>query len=114
MKILCTICVRSSSKGLPNKNIKELLGKPILAHSIDQAIESKLFQAIVVSTDSQRILDIANKYGAEAWFLRPKELSGDTISKIPVIQHALKLQNRTSKKIKKKLVLQMPHLWVKH
>ena len=89
MKILCTICARQGSKGVPNKNVKEILGKPLIAFSIQQALESNLFDKIVVSTDSAEIREIANKYGAESWFSRPAELSRDDSPKIPVIQHAL-------------------------
>ena len=52
MKVLCTICARKGSKGVPNKNVKEILGKPLIAFSIEQALESNLFDKIVVSTDS--------------------------------------------------------------
>ena len=89
MKVLCSICAREGSKGVPNKNIKEIAGKPLIAFSIQQALESNLFDKIVVSTDSAEIGKIANKYGAESWFSRPAELSRDDAPKIPVIQHAL-------------------------
>ena len=89
MKVLCTICARNGSKGLPNKNVKEMLGKPLIAFSIQQAFESDLFDKIVVSTDSDEIGEIAKKFGAEYWFSRPAELSKDDSPKIPVIQHAL-------------------------
>ena len=52
MRVLCTICARQGSKGVPNKNVKEILGKPLIAFSIEQALESNLFDKIVVSTDS--------------------------------------------------------------
>jgi len=89
MKVLCTICARQGSKGVPNKNVKEILGKPLIAFSIEQALESNLFDKIVVSTDSAEIREIANKYGADCWFSRPAELSRDHSPKIPVIIHAL-------------------------
>jgi|TARA_B100000315_G_scaffold56702_1_gene51045 CMP-N,N'-diacetyllegionaminic acid synthase len=89
MKVLCTICARKGSKGVPNKNVKEILGKPLIAFSIQQALESRLFDKIVVSTDSVEIREIAKRYGAESWFSRPAELSSDDSPKIPVIQHAL-------------------------
>ena len=89
MRVLCTICARKGSKGLPNKNIKEIHGKPLLAFSIQQALESNLFDKIVVSTDSNEIGKIAKKYGAEYWFSRPTELSKDDSPKIPVIRHVL-------------------------
>ena len=89
MKVLCTICAREKSKGVPNKNIKEIAGKPLIAFSIQQALESNLFDKIVVSTDSDEIRKIAKKYGAESWFSRPAEFSQDDSPKIPVIKHAL-------------------------
>ena len=89
MKVLCTICAREGSKGVPNKNIKEIAGKPLIAFSIQQALESNLFDKIVVSTDSDEIRKIAKKYGAESWFSRPAELSRDDSPKIPVIKHVL-------------------------
>ena len=89
MKVLCVICARQGSEGVPNKNIKEILGKPLIAFSIEQALESNLFDKIVVSTDSAEIREIANKYGAKCWFSRPAELSRDHSPKIPAIRHAL-------------------------
>ena len=89
MKVLCTICARKGSKGVPNKNVKEILGKPLIAFSIEQALESNLFDKIVVSTDSEEIKKIAKKYGAKCWFSRPAELCEDNSAKIPAIQHAL-------------------------
>ena len=89
MKVLCTICARKGSKGVPNKNVKEIVGKPLIAFSIQQALESNLFDKIVVSTDSDEIRKIAKQYGAESWFSRPAELSKDDSPKIPVIKHAL-------------------------
>jgi CMP-N,N'-diacetyllegionaminic acid synthase len=86
--ILCTICARGGSKGVKNKNIRELNGKPLIAYTIEQAKRSKLFEHIVVSTDSDDIADIASKYGAEVFFRRSKELSSDTASKFDVIKDA--------------------------
>lgn len=90
MKRLCTICVRSGSKGVINKNIRKLAGKPLLTYSISQAKASNLFQAIAVSSDSEEILDIAKKWGADYLIERPVNLSTDEAPKIPVIQHALR------------------------
>ena len=55
MNILCTICARSGSKGVPNKNIKPLLGKPLIGYTIEQALNVKLFSEVIVSTDSEEI-----------------------------------------------------------
>jgi len=88
-QILCTICARGGSKGVKNKNIRLLNGKPLIAHTIQQAINSKLFAHIVVSTDDDKIAQEAKKAGAEILFKRPPELAGDKAAKIPVIRHAL-------------------------
>lgn len=87
-QILCTICARGGSKGVKNKNIKEINGKPLIAYTIEQALKSKLFTHIVVSTDCDNIADVAKQFGAEVFFKRPEELANDTAGKIPVIQHA--------------------------
>ena len=89
MNILCTICARGGSKGVPNKNIKLLNGLPLIAHTIEQAIETRLFDHIVVSTDSKEIAEVAVNSGAECWFLRPKILSTDKASKLDAIRHAV-------------------------
>lgn len=90
MNILGTICARGGSKGVPNKNIRNIGGKPLIYYTI--SVMKKWGQAskIITSTDSPEIARIANEYGAETPFLRPKELATDTAPKIPVIQHALK------------------------
>lgn len=90
MNILLTICARGGSKGLPSKNSRILSGKPLIAHSIDQAKSWGRASLILVSTDSPEIREIANKYGAETPFLRPAELSTDSAGKLPVLSHALR------------------------
>lgn len=87
-KILCTICARGGSKGVKNKNIRPLNELPLIAHTIKQAQESKLFKHIVISTDSDNIANVATKFGAEVFFKRSKELSSDSAAKIPVIKDA--------------------------
>ena len=79
-KIIAIIPARSESKGLPDKNIKELDGKPLMAYTIQAAIESKIFDYIIVSTDSPKYAEIAKQFGASVPFLRSKELSDDTAS----------------------------------
>ena len=96
--ILCTVCMRSGSKGVKNKNIKLINGKPLMYYTIKQAIKSKIFDHIVVSTDSKKILKRAKLYGAEGWFIRPRKLSLDTSSKIEAIKHALFESERYYKK----------------
>ena len=69
------IFARSGSKGLKDKNIKDFAGKPLIAHTITAALESKIFNDVVVSTNSKRIATISESYGASVPFLRPKNLS---------------------------------------
>lgn len=88
--ILCTICARGGSKGVKNKNIKELNGKPLIAYTIEQAKDSNLFEHIVISTDSDDIANIAKKYGAEVFFKRSEEMATDTAGKLDVIRDAFK------------------------
>ena len=89
MKKLCTICVRSGSKGVPGKNVKLMNSKPLLQYTVEQAIGSGIFDEIVVSTDSQKIIKLVKSLGLNPWFIRPNNLSKDTTPKIPVIRHAL-------------------------
>ena len=97
IKRLCSICVRGGSKGVPTKNIRTLYGKPLFVHSMDQAKASGLFDYIVVSSDSKKILDIAETAGSDLSILRPKYLAGDRSPKLPAIQHCLK---KSEKKFK--------------
>jgi len=77
-KILAIIPARSGSKSIPGKNIWVFAGKPLICHTIEQARRSSIFDKVIVDTDSQKIADIALKYGAEAPFLRPAHLANDT------------------------------------
>lgn len=86
--ILCTICARGGSKGVKNKNIKELNGKPLIAYTIEQAKASGLFEYIVISTDSDDIANVAKEYGAEVFFKRSEEMASDTAGKLDVIKDA--------------------------
>lgn len=89
MKRLCVICARGGSKGLKNKNIRYLLGKPLLVHSIFQAKSTKLFDMLAVSSDSEDILSIARDHGTEILIRRPAELASDEAPKLPVIKHCV-------------------------
>lgn len=86
---LCTICARGGSKGVPGKNIRPLLGKPLIAYTIEQARASGLFEVIAVSSDSTEILMVAKQYGADITIQRPDELASDTAGKVPAIVHAI-------------------------
>ncbi|WP_297431712.1 sugar phosphate nucleotidyltransferase [Sulfurimonas sp.] len=87
-KILCTICARGGSKGVKNKNIKPIYGKPLIAYTIEQASKSGLFEHIVVSTDSDAIVTIAKEYGAEIFFKRSEVMASDKAGKLDVIRDA--------------------------
>ncbi len=89
MKRLCTICARGGSKGVKNKNLRIIAGKPLIAHTILQARESRLFDDIAVSSDSDDILRIASEYGVTSLIKRPDELATDTAPKPPVIRHCV-------------------------
>lgn len=86
---LAIIPARGGSKGIPRKNILCIAGKPLIAWSIEQALESNLLDRIVVSTDDEEIAEVALKYGAEVPFRRPVELSDDTSSTESAMLHAL-------------------------
>lgn len=89
MNNLAIITARSGSKGLKDKNIKELNGLPLLAYSIRAAVKSGKFSHVMVSTDSQLYADIAVKYGAEVPFLRAEETATDTASSWAVVKEVL-------------------------
>lgn len=90
MNNLAIIPARSGSKGLKDKNIKILAGKPLMAHSIEAALQSNLFSKVMISTDSEKYAEIARKHGAEAPFLRSKTLSGDKAGSWDVVLEVLK------------------------
>ena len=87
--ILGLIPARSGSKGLPRKNIRPLSGKPLIAWTIEQALEGKYLDRVVVSTDDKEIAEISKKYGAEIPFIRPKELAEDNAKGIDVVLHTI-------------------------
>ncbi len=88
-KVLCLICARGGSKGVPGKNIKSLGGTPLIGWSITSAKQCSFFDRIVVSTDDKAISRIADKYGAETPFLRPAHLAKDSSPEWLVWQHAI-------------------------
>lgn len=89
MNYLAIIPARGGSKGLPNKNITDLSGKPLIAWSIEQALAAPSIDTVLVSTDSKKIADIAQSFGASVPFLRPPELAQDETATEPVLLHAL-------------------------
>ena len=86
---LCTICARGGSKGVLNKNIRLMLGKPLIIHTLEQARDSNLFDAIAVSSDSDEILSCASNWGCDFVIKRPDELATDDSPKLPAIRHCV-------------------------
>ena len=97
MNRVAIIPARGGSKRIANKNIRDFLGKPIIAYSIEVAIESKLFDRVIVTTDSEDIANVAKEYGAEVPFMRPEELAGDKAKGRDVLIHALEYLQKDSK-----------------
>ena len=86
---LAVIPARGGSKRIPRKNIRDFCGRPIISYSINAALESGVFDHVVVSTDDAEIAEVARQYGAEIPFVRPAELSNDFAGTLPVIGHAI-------------------------
>lgn len=84
---IITICARGGSQGMPGKNIRPLLGKPLIGWSIEQALASGTADRVYVSTDSAEIARVARAFGAQVPFLRPAHLATATAGKLPVILH---------------------------
>ncbi len=89
-KIICLICARSGSKGIKNKNIKVLNGKPLIQWTFDVAKKIKEFNKIILSSDSKKIINLAKKNKIDVPFLRPKNLAKDNSKELNVWKHALK------------------------
>lgn len=97
MKVLGLIGARAGSKGVPNKNIRPLAGKSLIAWIIEAVKSAKLVNRVIVSTDSEEYAKIAKEYGAEVPFLRPKEISGDSATDLEYIKHALNWLEKNEK-----------------
>jgi len=89
MNCIAIIPARGGSKRIPRKNIKDFLGKPIIAYSIEAALESNIFDEVMVSTDDHEIAEIAKEYGASVPFLRSAENSTDQAETAPVLLEVL-------------------------
>ncbi len=94
LNAIAIIPARGGSKRIPRKNIKLFHGKPLIAYSIEIALESQLFKRVIVSTDDKEIASIAREYGAETPFIRPKELSDDMSTSSDAIAHTIKYLQR--------------------
>lgn len=86
---LAVIPARGGSKRIPRKNIREFCGKPIIGYSIEAALESGLFDRVMVSTDDEEIAAVARKFGAETPFIRPSSLADDHTGTNAVVKHAI-------------------------
>ncbi len=106
-KVLGVVGARSGSKAIPHKNIKPLFGKPLLAWIIEAAKASSLVSRVVVSTDSPEYAEIARSFGAEAPFLRPKELAEDHVPDFDYLYHAA-LWLRDNEGWKADIILRLP------
>ncbi len=99
MNILGVILARGGSKGIPKKNIKPILGKPLIAYTIEAGLKSDVFDELIISTDSEEIAEVAKEYGAQVPFMRPEELAGDTVWSRDALKHAVleaeKIYNKT-------------------
>ncbi|MBL4663032.1 MAG: acylneuraminate cytidylyltransferase family protein [Flavobacteriaceae bacterium] len=89
MKILGLIPARGSSKGIPNKNRKELGGKPLLQYTIEAALGAQLLDDVVFSSEDTELISLAKQMGATVTFKRPNHLASDTAGSLEVVQHAL-------------------------
>lgn len=98
MSRICTICARGGSKGVKNKNIRNLKGKPLIVYTLEQARACQLFEMIAVSSDSPEILDLSRRHGADLLVERPAELATDTAAKLPVIRHCVEEAERIAGK----------------
>jgi N-acylneuraminate cytidylyltransferase len=87
--IVALIPARSGSKRVPDKNIRPLAGHPLISYSIAAALQSKIFKAVIVSTDSDRYADIGRHYGAQVPFLRPAKIAGDSSPDIEWVHYTL-------------------------
>lgn len=107
MNVIGIIPARGGSKGVKNKNIRKVNGKHLINYTIENAVKSELLDDFLVSTDSSKIAEIAEKAGAKVPFLRPKELATDTATSLSVVQHAVRQhENQTGYSIDAVILLQ--------
>ncbi|HJN62024.1 MAG TPA: acylneuraminate cytidylyltransferase family protein [Candidatus Parcubacteria bacterium] len=95
MKIIAIICARGGSKRLPQKNIKLLAGKPLIAYAIEVALKCKMFDRVIGSTEDKEIAKISKKFGAEVPFIRPKDLARGKVSVWSVLQYVVRYLAKT-------------------
>lgn len=107
MNILCVIPVRGGSKGIPRKNVRDLGGKPLMAWTVEQAVNAKIGLDVVVSTDDEEMADVARQYGADVPFMRPADLAEDTTATEPVVAHAINFRTAQGRKPSAVVLLQV-------
>lgn len=98
MSSLCIIPARGGSKRIPRKNIKDFLGKPIIAYSVETALQSGLFDEVMVSTDDEEIADVAKRFGAKVPFMRSKKNADDFATTLDVIREVLQSYEEKSRR----------------
>lgn len=107
-KTVVVIPARGGSKGIPDKNIRDFAGKPLIAWTIEMALATRGVSRVIVSTDSEQIARVAKNYGAEVPFLRPTEISGDQTPIEPVMAHAWQWLRDQQDYLAESLVLLFP------
>lgn len=105
-KVLALIPARGGSKGIKNKNIVSLCGKPLIWYTINVALKSEYIDSVVVSTDSNAIREVSLKYGARVPFIRPKKLATDSAKTIDVVVHAIEKLAKMGEKYDVLILLQ--------
>jgi CMP-N,N'-diacetyllegionaminic acid synthase len=105
-RVIASICARGGSKGLPGKNIRPFAGRPLIVHTIAQALACDEIDAVYVSTDDVQIADIARAAGATVPYRRPAELATDEAGKLPVIEHLVCHLERQGELIRRVVDLQ--------
>ena len=105
-KVLAFIPARGGSKGIKDKNIVDLYGQPLIAYSINVAKNSKYIDEIIVSTDSEKIADVAKRYGATVPFVRPDEIARDTSTTLEAVLHAIEYLEMKNEKYDALVLLQ--------
>jgi len=107
-KFLAVIPARKGSKGLPKKNIKPLLGKPLIAWTIEEALQSSYLDKVIVSSDDEDILTVAKQFGADVPFIRPEYLAQDNTKTYDVLEHAIEMIEMESNEVFDYIVLLEP------
>ena len=105
-KILALIPARGGSKGIKDKNIKNLCGKPLIAYSIECGLKSQYVDSVVVTTDSEKIAAVSREHGARVPFMRPAELASDTAKTLDAVLHAIRALKEMGEEYDALLLLQ--------